>query len=262
MAGVDNFCWCDPEQSEKTPDGQYKLAQLVRANQALADFCLSYNIPCISGKDSMKNDYSGGGVKISIPPTVLFSLIGFMPDASKSITSDFKKAGDVIYLLGLTAKELAGSELANELGKKAGLAPQVDALSARKRYQTIYQSIQLGLITACHDLSDGGLAVAAAEMAIGGRLGADIEISAVPVAATNGGISLTEILYSESASRLLVTVSSEKAVNFEALFKGQHCARVGRVHSRPTLNFMHNSRVFLQEPVDELAKAFKKTFSW
>jgi phosphoribosylformylglycinamidine (FGAM) synthase-like enzyme len=63
MAGVDNFCWCDPVQSEKTPDGQYKLAQLVRANQALAHYCLAYGVPCVSGKDSMKNDYTGGGTK-------------------------------------------------------------------------------------------------------------------------------------------------------------------------------------------------------
>ncbi len=72
MAGVDNFCWCDPVQSEKTPDGHYKLAQLVRANMALSHFCLGFGVPCISGKDSMKNDYVMGDIKISIPPTVLF----------------------------------------------------------------------------------------------------------------------------------------------------------------------------------------------
>ena len=72
MAGLDNFCWCDPVQSEKTPDGEYKLAQLVRANEALYDITTVYRIPCISGKDSMKNDYHIGDTKISIPPTVLF----------------------------------------------------------------------------------------------------------------------------------------------------------------------------------------------
>ena len=76
LAGVDNFCWCDPVQSEKTPDGRYKLAQLVRACKALQQFSLAFGVPCISGKDSMKNDYTGGGEKISIPPTVLFSVMG------------------------------------------------------------------------------------------------------------------------------------------------------------------------------------------
>ena len=65
MAGVDNFCWCDPVQSEKTPDGHHKLAQLIRANQTLNHYCLAYRVPCISGKDSMKNDYTGGDAKIS-----------------------------------------------------------------------------------------------------------------------------------------------------------------------------------------------------
>lgn len=91
MAGVDNFCWCDPVQSEKTPDGEYKLAQLVRACKALSELCVAYGVPCISGKDSMKNDYTGGGKKISIPPTVLFSVLGIMDDVKKAVTSDFKK---------------------------------------------------------------------------------------------------------------------------------------------------------------------------
>ncbi|MFO7717933.1 MAG: AIR synthase-related protein, partial [Desulfohalobium sp.] len=112
MAGIDNFCWCDPVQSEKTPDGRYKLAQLVRANQALAHYCLAFGVPCISGKDSMKNDYYGGGRKISIPPTLLFSVLSVMPDVRQSLTSDLKQPGDGLYLLGRTRPEFGGSELA------------------------------------------------------------------------------------------------------------------------------------------------------
>ena len=105
MAGLDNFCWCDPVQSDKTPDGEYKLAQLVRANEALYDICTAYRIPCISGKDSMKNDYHIGETKISIPPTVLFSAMGIVPDIRNSITPDFKIPGDLIYILGITRDE-------------------------------------------------------------------------------------------------------------------------------------------------------------
>ncbi len=76
LAGVDNFCWCDPVASPANPDGRYKLAQLVRACRALRQFSLAFGVPCISGKDSMKNDYTGGGERISIPPTVLFSVLG------------------------------------------------------------------------------------------------------------------------------------------------------------------------------------------
>ena len=110
IAGLDNFCWPDPVQSEKTPDGEYKLAQLVRANQALYDFTKLYKVPCISGKDSMKNDSTRGGRKISIPPSVLFSAISRMDDITKAVTLDAKHAGDAVYILGETHPELGGSE--------------------------------------------------------------------------------------------------------------------------------------------------------
>ncbi|MDZ4164296.1 MAG: AIR synthase-related protein, partial [Smithellaceae bacterium] len=96
LACLDNFCWCDPVQSEKTPDGEYKLAQLVRANMALYDYTTAFGVPSISGKDSMKNDYQIGATKISIPPTLLFSTIGFIKDVRKAVTMDAKKPGDLI----------------------------------------------------------------------------------------------------------------------------------------------------------------------
>ena len=93
IAGLDNFCWCDPVESEKTPDGRYKLAQLVRSNRALDEVCRAYNLPCISGKDSMKNDATLDGEKISIPPTLLYSLLGDHADVRKAVSSDFKEKG-------------------------------------------------------------------------------------------------------------------------------------------------------------------------
>ena len=105
MAGLDNFCWPDPIESVKTPDGRFKLAQLVRANRELERVCRAYRLPCVSGKDSMKNDYGTGPGKISIPPTLLFSLFGDHPDVRKSATSDFKHAGDRVYLVGTSNQE-------------------------------------------------------------------------------------------------------------------------------------------------------------
>ena len=116
IAGLDNFCWPDPVQSEKTPDGEYKLAQLVRANQALYDYTKAYRVPCISGKDSMKNDSTRGGKKISIPPTVLFSTIAKISDVSKAVTPDAKFSGDVVYVVGETKPELGGSEYYSIVG--------------------------------------------------------------------------------------------------------------------------------------------------
>lgn len=259
MAGVDNFCWCDPVESEKTPDGQYKLAQLVRAGQALARYCQEFGVPCVSGKDSMKNDYTGGGTKISIPPTVLFSVLGKMPNVNRAITSDFKRSGDGIYILGMTRRELAGSELADELKLSYTRVPSVDATTALARYRAVYRAIQAGLINACHDLSDGGLAVAVAEMALGGRLGAEIDLTAQPVAED---LNPTERLYSESASRFLVTVPADCQADFEQLLSAHVCARLGEVNNSGELTIGVDHHPLINVGVEELAQAFKATLDW
>ena len=270
LAGVDNFCWCDPVRSEKTPDGEYKLAQLVRTGKALEQFCLGFGVPCISGKDSMKNDYTGGGAKISIPPTVLFSILGHIPDVNRAVSSDFKQPGDLVYLLGRTGNELGGSEAASELELGGGAVPQVDLLTAKARYSLVHKAMQAGLVNACHDLSDGGLAVALAEMALGGRLGAAINLDAVPVdGLEKTANSLTALLYSESASRLLLTVPKVQASAFEALFTpasgcalGRNAARIGAVTDTPSLELALGNTNVLRLETEQLAKAFKATLDW
>ncbi|MGE4291440.1 MAG: AIR synthase-related protein [Desulfovibrio sp.] len=258
MAGVDNFCWCDPVESASTPDGRYKLAQLVRANEALAHFCQGFGVPCISGKDSMKNDYKGGGVKISIPPTVLYSIIGVIPNVNKCLTSDFKRPGELVYVLGLTRGELGASEVAEELGFTSARVPQVDLLSARERYLTLFEAAQAGLVSACHDCSDGGLGVALAEMALAGRVGAQLDLTDVPA---ESGLNATALLYSESASRLVVTVRREQRDAFEALFRGQALACLGETASGP-LRVSLSVGELLSEKVETLAQAFKSTLNW
>ena len=258
LAGVDNFCWCDPVQSERTPDGHYKLAQLVRANQALADFCIAFGAPCISGKDSMKNDYTGGGVKISIPPTVLYSILGRIPDASLAVSSDFKGAGESIYILGHTFRDLAGSEIASECNVLLGSVPRVESSSAVARYTAYHNAVLGRLVSACHDLSDGGLGVALAEMALGGRRGASVDIALVPAEA----MTAAELLYSESASRLLVTVPEHQRESFEKLFAGQIFARIGATTDSDTLTVRSGGITLLTENVEDLASAFKATLNW
>ncbi len=259
MAGLDNFCWCDPVQSEKTPDGEYKLAQLVRACKALSQFALAYGVPCVSGKDSMKNDYTGGGEKISIPPTLLFTVMGVIENVLRTQTSDFKKTGDYIYLIGGTRREMAGSEVAQELNVSCNTVPHVDAGTALASYRALHRAIYGRLVSACHDLSDGGLAVALAEMCIGGRLGAQVDIQKVP---TLEAMTTAELLYSESASRLLVSVAPDKAAEFEATMDGSICARIGVVTDDVTLTMKDGEAVLCAEPVRELVTAFKATLDW
>lgn len=233
VAGLDNYCWCDPVLSEKTPDGPYKMAQLVRSNQALYDVCLAYNLPLVSGKDSMKNDFYDGKTKISIPPTLLFSVIGKIEDSRKAVTMDVKRPGDIVYLLGKTAAELGASEYFTLRGVIGNKVPLVDAAKAYKRYQAYHQAVNAALVASCHDLSDGGLAVAAAESAFAGGYGLQIDLKRVLWSGDNK--SDIALLFSESASRHLVTVRPEKREQFEAVMTGNCFASIGVVTEESSL---------------------------
>jgi phosphoribosylformylglycinamidine synthase len=259
LAGLDNFCWCDPEKSEKTPDGEYKLAQLVRANMALYDYTKAYSVPCISGKDSMKNDYQIGGRKISIPPTVLFSTIGKIDDVRKAVTMDAKRPDDRVYILGMTKDELGASEYYASLGFIGNDVPKVNAQSARKLYIALENAINEGVVASCHDCSDGGLGVALAESAFSGGLGMTIKLTKVP--AENIRRSDT-ILFSESQSRFVVTIAPENVLRFEMLMKGTVFADVGIVTAKQDFTVMDGEKVVLCARIDELKDAWQKTLRW
>ena len=254
IAALDNFCWCDPVESPSNPDGAYKLAQLVRSNQALYDYCVLYEIPLISGKDSMKNDYHFEDIKISIPPTLLVSAVAKIQDASKVVTMDAKQAGDLIYLLGETFDELGGSEyfdLHQELGKHA---PQVDGKSAKKRYQTIYDAIQKGFLQSCHDCSDGGVAVALAETAFAGNLGMDLNIE-TPCQS----LRMDHFLFSESQSRFVVTISPHQQQHFENLFTEQPCFYLGKTTQNPFFQIKYANDEVISSPIQNLKQAWQST---
>ncbi|MDW7726249.1 MAG: phosphoribosylformylglycinamidine synthase subunit PurL [Candidatus Methanoperedens sp.] len=259
VAGLDNFCWCDPVKSEKNPDGDYKLAQLVRANMALYDYTKAYGVPCISGKDSMKNDYQIGGRKISIPPTVLFSTVGKIEDARKAVTMDAKKPGDRVYVLGVTKNELGGSEYFASLGFTGNNVPKVDADSAKKLYASLERAIHKGVVASCHDCSDGGLGVALAESAFSGGLGMSIELGRVPV---EGVGRADNILFSESQSRFVVTVKPENKVTFESIMEGNVFSGIGIVTADMDFIVTGNGNVILSAGIDELKDAWQKTLRW
>ncbi|MFW6138378.1 MAG: AIR synthase-related protein, partial [Spirochaetota bacterium] len=165
---LDNFCWPDPvHHPHKTPDGKYKLAQLVRAAQGLHDTAEAFQAPFISGKDSMKNDYKIGRHKVSVLPTILVSALGIVPDVTKCISSDFKKEGDIIYLMGRTGSHMGQSLFYRKYGGSSASIPVVDTGENIKVYTAYYEGASRELITSGHDLSEGGLAVAVAEACIG-----------------------------------------------------------------------------------------------
>ena len=254
VAGLDNFCWCDPVKSEKTPDGEYKAAQLVRANKALYDTCVAFGVPLISGKDSMKNDYQIGDTKISIPPTVLFSVIGKIADVRQAVSMDVKRPGDLVYLLGETRDECGGSEYYAELGFLGSNVPKVDTPTAFARYQTLNAAQREGLVRSCHDLSDGGLGVALAEKAFAGGYGLRVELDRV---VAEGDLRDDTLLFSESPSRLLVTVRPHERERFESLFDGQALASLGEVTEDPRLVVSRNGRTLLDVHINLLKEAWQ-----
>ena len=255
-AALDNFCWCDPVQSEKTPDGAYKLAQLVRANRGLYDAVTAYGIPLISGKDSMKNDYIMGDVKISIPPTLLVSVIGKMDDVRRSVTMDLKAADNFLYILGDTADEAGGSEYYAHLGYVGSKIPVVDFLEARDRYERYHKALGRGLVRACHDCSDGGLAVALAEMAFAGDVGLRVDLGLVPV---SGELTENIVLFSETASRLLVEVAPGRSREFEEVMGDTAWARIGQCSEDRRLVINSGEREVLALSLEEMKGAWKGT---
>ncbi len=226
IAGLDNFCWPDPIVSDKTPDGEYKLAQLVRAARALYDYTVGFGVPCISGKDSMKNDYKVGKYRISVPPTLLFSTIGKIDDVEKCVTMDAKSPGDLVYVLGVTKPELGGSQYFAMHDAVGNSVPKVDANDAIRLYNALSSAIENGLVRSCHDCSDGGLGVALAETAFAGGCGVRINLSAVPVENLHRD---DFILFSESQSRFVVTVSPDKKQAFERTLAQNRFGLVGEV---------------------------------
>ncbi|HKJ00254.1 MAG TPA: AIR synthase-related protein, partial [bacterium] len=257
IAGLDNFCWCDPLPAPNNPDAEQKLAQLVRAAQALHDVAVTYGVPLISGKDSMKNDYVNGNERLSIPPTLLFSAAGIVEDVGRALTMDVKAPGDRVYLVGATREELGGSELLAELDLNGGHVPTVDAYAAKAAYAAFHRGVQAGLVRSAHDCSDGGLAVALAEAAFAGGLGLELELTGLAQAE---GLAPAALLFAETPSRLVVTVAPEHAAAFETALAGVACHLLGRVTDGDRLIARGpDGAAWLDAPLADLKEAWQRT---
>ncbi len=226
VVALDNFCWCDPVYSKTNPDGKHKLAQLVRANKALGDVCTAYGMPLVSGKDSMKNDYAIGKTKISIPPTLLVSAIGQLEDAGKAVTMDAKQPGDRVYVIGETDADLGASQYLAEVNGRGGSVPKLRSPEKSiEIYRWLHRAMQSNLVASCHDLSDGGLAVALAECAFAGELGLTVDLRKVQ----KKNIGRDDfLLFSETPGRFVVTVHPHAAKAFETIM-GDAASHIGVV---------------------------------
>ncbi len=250
VALLDNFCWGNPS----LPD---RLGSLVRCAQGCYDAALAYGAPFISGKDSLNNEYTGeDGQKHTIPGTLLISAMGQIEDVSTTVTMDLKQAGNLLFVVGDTRDELGGSHYALTRGAAGGVVPQPvpDGLA---RMRAVHHAIQAGLVQSAHDCSEGGLGVAVAEMCIGGRLGAEIDLANVPV--TDTIVRDDALLFSESLSRFVIEIRPDDASAFAEIMAGIPHARIGMVTGRETGLVMRGRRseTVLAESVDHLEQQWR-----
>ncbi len=247
---LDNFSWGDPNNPET-------LGALVRASQACHDFAVGFGTPFISGKDSLNNEYRVGGRRIRIPHTLLISAMGIVPDARKAVTMDLKEQGNVLYILGETNDELGGSHFYLVNGQLGANVPRVDAAKGKRIFAVLHALIQKGLVRACHDLSEGGLAVAAAEMAFAGGLGMKLDLE-LPGKAT--GVAAP--LFSESASRFLIEVREKDIHTLDTLLVGIANAAIGSVTNDGRVVIRARGRAVIDEPISKLKQAWQAPLKW
>jgi phosphoribosylformylglycinamidine synthase len=252
---LDNFSWgsCDRED---------RLGALVLAAQACKEAALAYGTPFISGKDSLNNEYRVGGESRSIPPTLLISALSIVPDVARTVSMDLKAAGSRLYLVGATRPELGGSHYLAAAGREGGTVPRPDLEVAPRILRAAHAAIRAGSVLACHDLSEGGLAVAAAEMAFAGEIGLEIDLAEVGLPALEKSFDPDSTrLYSQSCSRLLVEVAEGSAAAFERAFTGLPCAAIGRTTSEGRLRIRGSAGAILVDAgIEELRRAHRGSF--
>ncbi|MCP3876391.1 MAG: phosphoribosylformylglycinamidine synthase [Desulfobacteraceae bacterium] len=268
IGGLDNFCWPNIQHDpKKNPDGTFKAAQLVRACRALKDTCEKYEIPLLSGKDSMYVDGHlegefGERIKVSALETVQFSATSVIDDISKCISMDPKVAGDLVYVLGETANELGASEYYDAFEKTGLNVPHVDFDKFKRVYSTLQKAIENELVASCHAVSRGGLGVHLSYMTMAGGLGLEVNLTDFPIDKSRGELLNETLLYSESAGRFIVTLSAENRPGFEKLFNGMAVSCVGVItdqHENLKINGLDKEALVNLSTV-QLNEAFNKTF--
>jgi len=254
IAILDNFCWGNCNK----PD---RLGSLVRAAQGCHDAAMAFQTPFISGKDSLNNEFqTDTGETINIPGTLLISAIGIVGDVNRCVTMDAKKPGNLILLVGETRDELGGSQYYKLAGHLGANVPKVDLRAAPKNAAAVARLIEYGLVDACHDCSEGGLAVAIAEMAFAGGLGAQIDLDLIPA-----GAELQRPdhkLFSETPSRYLLEVPPENFGKVAQLLQDVRFAEIGKFAANVRLIIHADNQTLINTYITELKQAWLKPLRW
>ncbi|GAX62801.1 phosphoribosylformylglycinamidine synthase [Candidatus Scalindua japonica] len=251
VALLDNFSWGNTDKPEC-------LGGLVRASKGCYDTALHYEAPFISGKDSLNNEFKAGDKTIAIPPTLLISAICVMPDVTRAISMDVKSPGNLIYIVGMTKNELGGSHYYFTHGFTGNSVPKVDTEIAKKTMDLLANATGNGLVRSCHDCSEGGLAVAAAEMSFAGGYGMELDLSQVPF--DTGTVRDDTVLFSESNTRFIVEVQPEKQKEFEVAIKGAPYGCIGKVMDNDIFTILSLSgEKVISEKLSDLKEAWQVT---
>jgi phosphoribosylformylglycinamidine synthase II len=252
IALLDNFCWGNTDRPEV-------LGSLVRAAEACRDVALAYNLPFISGKDSLNNEYRADGKLIAIPPTLLISAIGLVPDVRRCVSMDLKEPGNLLFLLGVTRNEMGGSHYHLVNGLAGGAVPRVDLDLAPRLFGRLHEAIRRGLVRSCHDLSEGGLAVAVAEMAFAGGVGADL----TDVAAAAPGEPDAVLLFAESPTRFAIEVAVAHAEALRQCLGDVPLFPLGRTCPEPRLRIAGaGGEWVVWADLADLKEAWQKPLRW
>ncbi len=254
IAILDNFSWGNPSRPEQ-------LGGLVRAAKACYDTARSYGTPFISGKDSLYNEFRSEGATIAIPGSLLISSLAIVPDVTKAVTMDLKGPGNELYLIGLTHPDLGGSAYYAHRGVAGGKPPKPNLSIAPAQLLAVAKAIREGWVRSCHDLSEGGLGVALAEMAFAGGVGAEVDLFLVPW--DGEGIRNDRVLFSETCTRFLVEVMPRDMRAFENGLSGTTVARIGRTIADPMLRIRGlDGKGVVEEPLATLKEAWQAPLRW
>lgn len=264
IAILDNFCWGYTDRPET-------LGSLVRAALACQELAIQLKTPFISGKDSLNNEFSytddkGKRQTISIPSTLLISALGQVDDITKCVTMDLKAAGNTLFLVGLTHNELGGSHFHLVNKRWGGEVPKVDGPLASRTFHQLYRAISGRWIRACHDLSEGGLAAAVAEMAFAGGFGAEVDLDKVSVVDQPGDLTFEQLrhirLFSESNTRFICEVTPENREAFVKCLDGISITEIGTVTEEQRVRCFDAAGDAVNSTNAELKHAWQSPLDW
>ncbi len=254
IALLDNFCWGDCTRPET-------LGSLVRAAQACYDAAIGFSAPFISGKDSLNNEFRcEDGSRIAIPATLLISAISLIDDVNKCVTMDAKQSGNYLFVVGLTKNELGGSHYYKIHDVLGAHVPKADIVRSAETARRIHDAIVQGMVVSCHDCSEGGLAIALAEMAFAGDLGIDADLRGL--ACADDCIRPDARLFSESNGRYIVEVPPEYFDAFAKRMLNLPFGQIGRVVENRRLAIRAAHRTLIDADIDALRSAWQKPLNF